>query len=211
MLQALKSAQAQTYPASEILVVDSGSLIEELGRWRDERTRVVGTGETKEMQASKQMPSWALNEFIPQTTGEWIVSLCDDDLLLPTYLEAFALAAGGENLERRPASFYTGEFRVRADERGYIQSELGLFRAERERGPGEMDCQIDYLQFVFNRAMWERLCEQHEGRPFPEEKEHSRHADGIFMERAVAVSRARPVEGVHCVNRRTPVSRFCGG
>jgi hypothetical protein len=74
-----------------------------------------------------------------------------------------------------------------------------------------MDCQIDYLQFVFNRAMWERLCEQHEGRPFPEEKEHSRHADGIFMERAVAVSRARPVEGVHCVNRRTPVSRFCGG
>jgi hypothetical protein len=208
VMQAIDTAQGQTWPAKEILVLDSGKLLKEIPYQRLEMTtRILFTGETPEIQASLHVPSWVLNQFIPMTQGDWITILCDDDLLLPTYLEAFMLKAPDAS---EPACLYSGEFRVRADALGCIIQEIGAMHATEERAVGQMDCQVDYLQFCFNRSMWNRLYQDHGGKPFPEEKTFERHADGIFMERAVQIARCQPVPGIHCFNRRTPLSRFCG-
>lgn len=206
--QAIESALCQTRQFDDILIVDSGSLL----LWlviesRYEGTTVMLSGETTEEMNSLHVPCWVLNKFIPKTTGDWIACLCDDDLLLPTYLEAFSGAAQSTT---EPACLYTGQMHVRADSNGFITEDLGNRMADRERGQNDMDRQIDYLQFIFNRPMWNRLCELYEGKPFPEGKDTANHADGIFMERAVDISKAKPVPGIHCFNRRTPLSKFCG-
>jgi glycosyltransferase involved in cell wall biosynthesis len=206
--QALDTAQSQSFPPGEILVMDSGALLKEIPHGHvDTITRIQHTAETPEIRATKLMPCWVLNQAIPHLAGEWIVCLCDDDLLLPSYLESFKLKLPES---KDPACLYTGEMRARADQNGCVTEDLGNFMADRERGPGEMDCQVDYLQFIFNRAMWQKLCELHGGKPFPEEKEAASHADGLFMERAVSVAKAQPVPGINCLNRRTPLSAFCG-
>lgn len=206
--QALDTAQAQTFPAGEILIMDSGALLNEIPHGRvDATTRIQATSETPEIRETKHIPSWVLNQSIPQLAGEWIACLCDDDLLLPSYLESFNLKLPSTS---EPACLYTGEMRVRSDSNGCFTEDMGNFVADRERGPGDMDRQVDYLQFIFNRAMWQKLCELHNGCPIPEEKEASNHADGLFMERAVALSKAQPVPGLNCINRRTPLSAFCG-
>jgi glycosyltransferase involved in cell wall biosynthesis len=206
--QAIDTAQAQTCPAGEILIMDSGALLKEIPYGHmDAITRIQHTAETPEIRDTKVMPCWVLNQSIPNLAGEWIVCLCDDDLLLPGYLESFKLKLPES---KEPACLYTGEMRTRADQNGCVTEDLGNFIADRERGPGDMDCQVDYLQFIFNRALWQKLCERHDGKPFPEERESYQHADGLFMERAVSVVKAQPVPGLNCINRRTPLSAFCG-
>lgn len=211
LCQAIQSARCQTLVPEEILIVDSGEIFDhpsnEVMRLIVDGVRMVHSNETESDRDKFHIPSWVTNRFVGETRGDWIAILCDDDLLLPTYFKAFSncLIDGPD-----PTCLYTGEFRVRADDHGHIHSLNGVFGGTNERGPGEMDCHVDYLQFIFNRPMWNALMDKHEGKPIPEEKSESSHADGIFMERAVQISKAKPVPGIHCFNRRTPSSSFCG-
>ncbi len=206
--QAVDSVNMQTVQADDILIVDSGALMAECHKYCvNSHTRMIATGETDEIKKSIHIPSWVLNKFTRLLFGEWIVTLCDDDLLLPFFLESLANYVSPTI---HPSCFYTGQFRTRCDEFGGNQQLLASIPADRIRGAGDMCHIIDYLQFVFNRPMWTELCNIHSGCPVPEGMEYSRYADGVFMERAVAISKAIPVPGFNCVNRRTPVSKFLG-
>lgn len=208
LLQALDTAQAQNYPNLEILIVDSGSLVDKIPPGRIAPfTKIIASGESPDLHKTTAMPSWIQNKFIGQLNGEWITCLSDDDLLLPTYISAFADRVSEGDA---PAFLYTGQFRVRANQDGAIYEMLHIQPADKTRGPGEFDCKIDYLQCAVNRAMWNTLYQQYHNMPYPEELESSNHADGVFMERASLITPAIPVQGFHCFNRRTPSSRYCG-
>ena len=207
LLQALDSAQAQTYPNLEILIVDSGSLMGKLPADRClPNTRMIATSNEPDRRETI-MGSWVQNNYIGQTRGEWITCLCDDDLLLPTYISSFADHIPGE---RKPTMLYSGQFRVRADRDGAIFKLCHVSLADRLRGPGEFKCQIDYLQCCVNRSMWNMLYAGYHGKPYPEEIEFKQCPDGIFMDRAGYINKALPVPGIHSFNRRTPLANYCG-
>jgi hypothetical protein len=205
--QALDSAISQTVPFDQILVADSGLLCDaDLDCMIDANVMMIPTNETEEDRRNHLMPCWVMNRFIDKLPGDWFAVLPDDDLLMPNYVESFAPVV---ECDAAPACAYTSQWCVQADANGRILKCLDTRLADAIRGPGEMDCLVDQLQFAFNRSMWIALCLRYAGKPFPEHPRYCKHADGIFMERAVAISPAMPVPGTNCLNRRTPTSKFC--
>ena len=205
--QAMHSIESQTFRDFDVLVVDSGSMVHEIReRYASDRVSVVASGEPEHLSKTACPTSWVLNRFVPTLRGTWITCLCDDDLLMQSYLESFDKVVDNGPF---PACAYTGQLRVVTDAGGGIRKVKKTVYANRKRGPWFVDCHIDYLQFAFNRWMWHELTAQH-GKPFPEELETADHPDGVFIKRATAIARAVPAPGVHCINRRHPGARFAG-
>ena len=205
----MHSVDGQTCRQFDCLVVDSGSIFTQVFcKYAGGNTEVVTSNEPRNLSSMFCPTSWVLNRFIETTKGDWITCLCDDDMLLPSYIEAFDKHLRANSVE--PQCAYTGQLRVATDASGAIIKVNKIFHARRRRGPWSVDCEVDYLQFTFNRAMWKALCEQYDGRPFPESLATAHHNDGIFMKRATRISKAIPVPGIHCINRRHPSAQYAG-
>lgn len=212
--QAINSVISQTYKRWDITIVDSGSLMDKLEEEYGTLYPRFGAVYPLTIQESKEPPglkerginpcAWVLNQWFPKS--EWSFVICDDDYLLPTYMEAFSRAIVA-NPGRH--AFATGQIRGVSDDIGSLIRVTHAIYPGVELMPGMMDCKIDYLQFLHDQWLWEEVRKKH-GTCYPIEMELSKHPDGIFMERAVSICPALPVPGIHCVNRRTPLSQFCG-
>lgn len=209
--QAVRSVREQVFEDWELVVVDSGEMMDELLPYAqmDGRITVAESHETKELREEVHIVSRLYNEMVPRSRGRFITYICDDDLLLPGYLEEFYKAAQGGG-----DCFYSGLKRVRCDMWGDDKEIIGGMEANEVRGRqargGKLDCVVDALQFCHSRRAWERLVESHGAAVWPEEHATKGHADGVFMERFGDQFPVQPVAGVQAVNRRSPLSAFCG-
>lgn len=223
---AIDSVLGQTYPHIQLLVVNSGACDRNLRNRYGHRIDLELYRDDDTTDTSTNKAAAVLNHWIPRLRNDWISYCCDDDLYFPTFFEAMArqIAEIGQILTvhdlnpnmppdfshppfrtQAPRCFVTGQLRVRADADGTIThikdvvpAKLGLYQ------PGDMDCKVDYLQFVFHKSIWKEVG------GYSTKWEDRQHADGIFMEQAIRICRGVPVHGIHCINRRTPLSRFCG-
>lgn len=204
MLQALKSVEGQTYPDWDLTIVDSGLKHSYPGvkakiQWTMEPEL---PGKNVDFAIGPRL----MNMFMDRLKGPWIVHLGDDDLLLENCLADYAAT-----IKVQPAyqSFVGGQMRLCCDENGRTTRLNLTYLTSGIHHPGQMDCKVDGMQFVFHVELWKQLKAKYPA-PWPEELEHVKHADGLFMERAVAICPAFPVPGIQTINRRTPFSQFCG-
>ncbi|MDP8958475.1 MAG: glycosyltransferase family 2 protein, partial [Actinomycetota bacterium] len=89
--RAVRSALAQTVRDVEVIVVDDGSQEPFHLSERDDRARVLFTGEAAGVCAAR-------NIGLQAARGRWITFLDDDDELLPNMLEESLLAARNSQL-----------------------------------------------------------------------------------------------------------------
>lgn len=84
---ALESVFRQTYPVSEIIVVDDGSTDDTIGKIKSFSGKVVCISQ------SNAGPGAARNRGVSTATGEWIAFLDSDDCWEPEHLETLMKAA----------------------------------------------------------------------------------------------------------------------
>lgn len=102
--QALQSALAQTYPNLEIIVSDNASTDDTpqvIAEYTDPRIRFIRQPENLGMAGN-----W--NACLRAATGEYFLLLSDDDLLVPTGIEALVSAYVTEG-QKQPISFCYGD------------------------------------------------------------------------------------------------------
>lgn len=91
--QALESALGQTYPNIEVFVSDDTP--------GDEVRSIVERYTSPKLRYQKNIPALGfvpkLNSFLAEAKGEWVVILCDDDVLSPEFVECIV-----SNAERYP-------------------------------------------------------------------------------------------------------------
>lgn len=206
LIQALESVLGQSYKDFDLTVVDSGALTPMLLEQYGDRISVLES-QDELLPPNTGIGPWLMNRFMPNLQGPWIVHLGDDDLYWQDYLETFANAI---RLYPDQKTFVTGQVRVVCDALGRLQGVKGEHPAVGTYTTGRLDCHVDGMQFCFHKSVWDKLCVEYDHKPWPEEIESVKHADGLFMERAVKIQPAMPVAGIHCVNRRSPSSKFAG-
>src|SRR3974390_2234906 len=90
---AIQSLLDQTHRNWQGVLVDSGILLSQgfFDGLKDERLKVVPSGETPELARTKNMASWCFNRLLNsgQLAGELIMYLNDDDLLYPQAFAAY--------------------------------------------------------------------------------------------------------------------------
>mgnify|MGYP003353009198 CR=1 FL=1 len=86
-------------------------------------------------------------------------------------------------------------------------------RREADRPAGKfckgrrLDSEVDYLQFCHATAILDALRKKYRTSEIhSEDKRHSYHADGIFMERVGSLATVHPIHVVTSMNRRTASS-----
>jgi glycosyltransferase involved in cell wall biosynthesis len=213
--EAINSLLAQTFPDWEAVVFDSGVLYDrgffgDLPAMKDPRVRLVRSWETEEIRKTKTVASWCFNECFRKKLvgGRYVTYLCDDDLLYPNALEAFAdyarahpgvmamygsvdmtgVSAGGEKLFFRE---------ILADE---VKGSCC--------GGGPLDCRVDYLQLCHRASLFDLFPDDEY---WPEGRDVIRHADGIFLEKIGSLVPIYPVPAKIGENRKVPLSLNEGG
>ena len=210
--EAVESVLGQTHSNWEAILVDSGVLLQQgfFDYVRDERVRIIPSGETPDLVKRTNMASWCFNHALNEgmANGELIMYLCDDDLL---YKEAFeTLWRFYRDHNREPQAMYASQD-IGVLERDGTTRVVGKRIADRPAGKfckgRKLDCKVDYLQFCHTLRILDRFKEAHKTNEFhSEDKEDASHADGIFMEKIGALTTVHNIEKVLSLNRRTPDS-----
>lgn len=205
---AINSVLAQTLQDWELLIMDSGSLLQagHFSWLNDPRIKLMASDEDDGLRKRVAMAPWCYNQMLGKCKADIVCYLCDDDLYYPNAFEtlvnffesnreAQACYASQDMVTIRPdgSSFHAGERRAL------------VARGPMADGP-RMDCQVDYLQFCHRREIINLLP----GRPvfWPENKNTQSHADGVFMDRIGDLVPILPIDIKISQNRRTPISTY---
>jgi hypothetical protein len=204
--EAVQSVLAQTFEDYELLIVDSGALF---GRLVADYgglpgVRVELNGETEEIVRTKAVLAWVCNRWVPEARGRYVTYLHDDDLYKPSYLAAFAAAIEGQYYP--PECLWTGVEIVRVNEDGGDGGHLGHCLPKGSPRAGL----CNHLQMCHSKAAFEAAAHAYHGEAWPEDPARRGDCDGHFMERLASRWPFKMVDGVHAVNRRTPLSEFAG-
>lgn len=208
--EAALSVLGQTHRAWQAILFDSGRLydrgfFDEFSWANDPRVQIVRSNETHALRRKRAMAPWCFNECFRRgmVRGEFVMYLCDDDILYP---EAFGT--------------FISAFRAYPEAQAmYASQDIGWLGADgstmivgerRARAPGGkcchgriMDCQVDYLQLCHRRSVLQRFPDNEY---WPEDKATEDHADGLFMEKLGEICPILPVDVKIGQNRRTPWS-----
>lgn len=212
--QAIESVLAQTWTDFELMIVDSGPLLASLAKYLDQfpsaytRLRLRCTMETEDIKRAKHIVSWVYNRFVPLARGRYITYLCDDDLYLPDYLAGFAAAIESRNpAEPEPDGLWTGILKERHTKDGVKLDAIGQCHPN---GRPRM-LNHDYLQYCHSKRAFLELAAECGGEVWSEKIADHYGADGRFMERMWnRFGEFKRVDGLRAINRRTPLSVFCG-
>jgi hypothetical protein len=204
---AIKNVLAQEHKDFELLIMDSGVLIDKgyFSQWTDERIKVFRSNETEELRQEKAMAPWCYNEFFRRnlTTGELITYLCDDDIF---YSNAFSVFSRWMTNNPNMLAVYASIDLVMClpDNPPNIYGQRRALEIG-GRGAYKMDCRVDYLQFCHRRS----LLYHFDGNEYwPEGKSTEKHADGIFMDKCGDICHIYPIPVKIGQNRRTPQSTY---
>lgn len=211
--QAIESVRTQTFRDFECVVFDSGELYDRtepafFGQFlfpMDDRFKMVRSWESEHLRKRKHVPSWALNECFRDglVKGQWVVYLCDDDVLYPLALQAFA-----DGMKKWPdaQALYAGIDRAAVDDDGTeylcgdnpVDGVLGKLA-----GGGSLDGKMDGMQ-VCHRVS--ALAKFGNDQWWPEGKQDAWHADGLFLDKLGSMFRIYPVPHKIGKNRKVPGS-----
>ncbi len=133
--EAVESALAQTYPNTEIIVVDDGSTDGTKKQIED----FIGDGRIKYVFQENAGPGVARNTGIKNTSGELIALLDHDDLWMPEKIEKQA-----RFMQENPWADV-----VFCDGYG-IDAKGGMRKGERERDPKKHSARPDFIDLVCN-------------------------------------------------------------
>jgi glycosyltransferase involved in cell wall biosynthesis len=210
--QAIQCVIDQTEKDWQAVLVDSGVLLDQgfFGYLKDERIKIIPSGEEPGMGATKNMAGWCFNRWLnsSEVNGELVMYLCDDDLLYPNAFETFWNFYAKHN--REPQAMYASQDVGLVDREGRTQI-IGKRIADRPAGRfckgRKLDCQVDYLQFCHTRVILDKMREAYNTVEYHlEDKSHCDHADGIFMEKMGALTKIYNIDKVLSMNRRTASS-----
>ena len=162
--RAVDSVIAQTHTDWQLLILDSGVLQPEFDHPRIE---VHLTGETEQLRRYKWALSVSLNNAIPFIKGDAVCVLCDDDVYYPNAFEMFA------TMRPEQSAVYGS-----VERHGF--HDLLAWEIRGLNSPHRMDCKVDGMQFCFRRSLLDTFVDE---RPWPEELQHQKHSDGVFMDR----------------------------
>ena len=213
---AVNSVMTQTLPFWELHIIDSGPLVGTgyFDQWqRDPRVIVSQSNEAPDLATRVNPHSFIVNRLLNSgrdIDGELIVFLCDDDLFYPWAFQAmwgfFQDAPGRDCMH---GAIHLG----RTDEYGVTTcfgSRSAIQARGRSCGGGKLDCEVDYLQFVFSQKALADYRAKFGNEILSERLEDKGHADGIFMERMGELHPVYAIPSILGMNRRTPFSAFAG-
>jgi glycosyltransferase involved in cell wall biosynthesis len=210
--EAVRSVLAQTHQNWQGILIDSGVLLGKgfFNDLRDPRLEIIASGETPEIARTKNMASWCFNKLINEgrIRGELLMYLCDDDVLYPNAFAAFWNYFIEH--QREPQAMYAAQDIAVVDAAGHTKI-IGRREADRPAGKfckgRRLDSEVDYLQFCHATAILDALRKKYRTSEIhSEDKRHSYHADGIFMERVGSLATVHPIHVVTSMNRRTASS-----
>lgn len=199
--EAIASVQAQTYSSWNCVLWDSGSLYD-AGHFADladdPRFLVVRSDETPEMKKALAIAPRSFNECFRRdlVSGDLVLYLADDDVLLPECMQAFA-----DFFASRPdaKAAYGHQRWGFVDEQGQ-QFILGE-RIATNRFRGSWDCQVDGGQLAHRRELWNLV-------QWSEDRHYERHSDGMFLESIAEKTTIHPVDAYVSINRKCKDSTF---
>lgn len=207
--EAVQSVLDQTYGDWEAVLMDSGVLLKQgfFDYIKDERFRVIHSGEEPDTAKKRLMPCWCFNRALNsgQLKGDLILYLSDDDLFYKEAFETFWKYYTEHN--REPQAMYASQNIGLVDREGKTHI-IGKRIADRPAGRfckgRKLDCQVDYLQFCHTRAILDKMKEAYQTTEYHSEdvKEYY-HADGIFMEKVGALTKVHNINKIVSMNRRT--------
>lgn len=212
--EAIFSVWNQSFTDWQAIVYDSGVLWDQgffEDKFSDKRMLLCGSGETVEDRTKYNMASLSFNTVLPAIINEWdlIMYLCDDDILYKDAFKEFVELRREMKYNLMYSSQHIGRV---VDGQTRI---VGTRIADKIRGPGELDCKVDYLQFCHSAQVIHEYMALNEigaidvGKPWPihsTNKADSWHADGLFMESLAKIYPVHPIDKVLSLNRRTPES-----
>ncbi len=210
--EAVQCVLDQTHQDWEAVLVDSGVLLNQgfFNYITDKRIRVIHSGESPGQGKQMNIASWCFNNLLNsgELHGELIMYLCDDDVLYKEAFETFWEFYIEHN--REPQAMYASQDIGVVDSEGRTNI-VGRRIADRPRGRfcggGKLDCKVDYLQFCHTRAILDRMREAYGTTKYHlEDKSHSDHADGVFLEKIGALTKVWNIDKVLSMNRRTTAS-----
>lgn len=190
--ETIDSIMNQTFSDWDCIIYDSGVLFDQgyFNKITDPRIKVVRSPETDEMRSQYNMASWLFNRC--KTDSEWIIFLCDDDLLYP-----YALQGYYEYSQKNPdtqAMYGHAYFSGPGQPFSYARAEM--IRGRCANGV-RLDCKIDGGQVCVKS----NLLERHK---WPEGKQDQGHADGLWMESIGEEVPFEPIDVMVLHNRNIP-------
>jgi glycosyltransferase involved in cell wall biosynthesis len=211
---ALDSIFAQDYEDYELWVIDNstdgvtrGSLLEYLEEKKDPRVIWAVVDVPDHIRRDRYVPSWLLNNYYQQATGEVVFYLSDDDLFMPGLFSS-TVKAFEENPDWNALYFHLARTTARAPDQGTNwDSRFTGIPADVIRGNGEVDCCIDACQIAYRTHILSEF-----GPPyFPEEPHHGNHADGIHLQKIAERHDFYPLPVLGVIHRHTPLSTWSRG
>jgi len=193
---AIRSVQAQTTPDWQLLIVDSGDLVEELSVYEsDPRILVVNIAETEEHRKRWGMQAWTINWTRDQghVRGNLVMHLCDDDVYHP---DAFArmISVAREHPTQNAWCGTATRYTVLADGTTVRGGMMPNYRLDTP-----LDCMVDGMQ----------VCVRSEyNAPWNDQKAVAWHADGRWIEAVRATTQIHPVPIDVGQHRHCPESAF---
>ncbi len=190
--EAIQSVLTQTSADWNLVIVDSGSLIEELRRYEsDARVRIVESSDGPRCQG------WQTNEAVRRgwIVGDLVHCMTDDDKLDP---DAFAAWLRAARFAPDQSAWFGQANRTETVPGGEVP--LGVLDA----APGaRLNGRIDGIQVCCRRELFGRC-------PWPEEEDRETrgHADGIYLDRLQAAGTVHRLDVKVGTHRHTPDSVF---
>lgn len=214
--EAIASILDQDYEDFELILIDNstdGVTRESLVRFLDAtyaddpRIEYTEVEVPDEVRRTWYVPSWLLNRYYPQATGDVILYLSDDDLFVPGLFSAVATAFE-DNVGWKALYFHLARTIARNPGEGMTwDSRFTGIPADCIRGDGEVDCQIDACQIAYRTHVLTDI-----GQPyFPEEQGHGNHADGVHLQKIAQKYLFHPLAVCGIIHRHTAISTWSKG
>jgi glycosyltransferase involved in cell wall biosynthesis len=201
---AIASVLSQSTPDWQLVVIDSGSLInaDEFDRYKsDPRILVAASGETPDMRDRIGLQARAINEASRRglVRGDLVCYLSDDDVY---YAEAFAAFLAAARSSPWQAAWYGIADRTEVRSDG-AEVKLGELPAAVIGGVGSasLDGRADGMQVCHRRELLPRV-------PWPEQADVAWHSDGVFLERLGKNTAIHPIAAKLGRHRHTGDSTF---
>lgn len=210
--QAVQSLLDQTHRNWNAVLMDSGVLYNQgfFDFIKDDRIKVVPTGETEELRRRVAMAPWCFNQALngPDMPGELILYLCDDDLYVPKAFEVFWNFYQAH--DRKPQMMYGCEIWEFWNRQNQVVVR-GKRYADVMRGSYcqgfPIYTQVDYLQLCHTRKLLQMFQKRYgTSEYYAESHAHDHDADGVFLEQLGALTPVYPIDALVAVHRNTAIS-----
>jgi hypothetical protein len=206
---ALACLHAQTMPDWEwILMTDHPVDYYLLDELDDRSPRIRRVCEAPKDRSVQHPMPFLFNKFVPQTRGEFVFAMSDDDLIAASCLQAFT-----DHFDANPESdacYVTLKHQYVTGPGITNEGSAHSLMASRPRGQGQLVCQIDGGQVCVRKSLYDKVPAPW----WPETPEPSelRIVDGRYMDNMAQNGTLFQPAGdpnvVQVVHRFTPISTF---